>query len=82
MPNSYNGIPANAVAGLSAASTLLKTTVATPATIVTTTPHGMVTGDQAHIKNESLNVNENGIWPVNVIDSVTFYDSYDRQCAR
>jgi hypothetical protein len=54
MPTNYSGMPANAVAGLVAASTLLKTTVATPATMVTTTPHNMVTGDVCHIKKRNV----------------------------
>jgi hypothetical protein len=70
MSSTYNGKVANV--SMTATSSVQKTTAATPATVVTFTPHGLSTGDYAHIKGEVIINAINGIWPVTVIDALTF----------
>ena len=51
---------------------LISSTDTNPITVVTATPHCLVTDDQVTIADHLVNTNANGVWVATVIDPTTF----------
>jgi hypothetical protein len=66
----YDGVPANVA--FPAAVAISSSTNTNPITITTTAPHGLLTGDLAHVYGHTLNTPANGIWAITRTGASTY----------